>query len=103
MKLKCYKSLKYTVADKRESKIDSLWILVTFIINIFRHIANSRLSYMHMQYIYYIRSLPLLDINAFCKIMMSSSISYFMNILLPFTICVQVCVIVATVCCDIKT
>lgn len=56
-----------------------------------------------MQYIYYIRSLPLLDINAFCKIMMSSSISYFMNILLPFTICVQVCVIVATVCCDIKT
>lgn len=100
MKLKCCKSLKYT----GESKIDALWILVTFIINIFRHIANSRLSYMHMRYIYiyYIRSLPLLDINALCKIM-SSSISYFMNFLLPVTICVQVCVLVATVCCDIKT
>lgn len=52
MKLKCYKSLKYTAANKGELKIDTLWILVTFIINVLRHIANSRLSYMHMLYIY---------------------------------------------------
>lgn len=62
--------MQYTVADKRKFNIGRLWILV-----VFYYVDDSHLCCGT----YYSYSLFLLDIDPFCKLMVSFYISHIIN------------------------